>query len=322
MRFQFGFLIIALAMMVLITGCGSPAPAPTAAPTLAPTVTTARPTSVPAQPTSAPVATSVPAPTATTARPTTAPAQPTVAPTVPAVTSANYNGEWQGTSAKDSPLSFEIAENEMRYLNVNYSVESGACQFLSGSRGESKMNPPIAVIKTKDLNIQMDFGDGYSLVLTGVFASNTEASGKLVFKGNSRSCGAFEINTTWSAKKGTAAASGAMTAPANPAASKAELEKSVRAFFDALNTKNLDAALKFVDDNVVFNIATTTTGLGKAQLRTYLQGQISRGVTYTLGEVKAADDEVTFSLKTGPGAVTTNNSITFDDGKMDFLMWK
>jgi ketosteroid isomerase-like protein len=187
------------------------------------------------------------------------------------------------------------------------------------------INPPFAVIKSKDINIQVDFGEGYSLGMTGAFTSNAEASGKLVFKGNSRSCGAFEINTTWSAKK-TAAASGASTAPptapVNSAASNAELEKSVRAFFDAINAKNADAALKFVDDNVVFQIGTTTTGLGKAQLRTYLQTQITRGVTYTLSGVKTEDNEVTFSLKTGTGAVTTDNSITFDDGKMDFVMWK
>jgi hypothetical protein len=89
---------------------------------------------------------------ATVARPASAPAQPPAAPTTAATqSSANYNGEWEGKSAKDSPLSFTIENNELTYLNVNYSVESGPCQFLSGSRGETKVNPPIAVIQSKDL---------------------------------------------------------------------------------------------------------------------------------------------------------------------------
>ncbi|MBI5304191.1 MAG: nuclear transport factor 2 family protein [Chloroflexi bacterium] len=322
------FFVMMLAMFVLATlvaGCGAPAPAPTAVPTIGPIASIARSTIAPtptvARPTTAPVATTAPTPTATIARPTSTPAQPTTAPT-----SANYNGEWEGTSAKDSPLAFTIEKNELTHLNVNYRVDSGSCQFLSGSRGETKMNPPIAAIKSKDINIQMDFGDGYSLAFTGAFTSNTDASGKLIFKGNSRSCGAFEINTQWTAKKATPPASGSsaspITAPASSSStSSADVEKAIRAFFDAINAKEVDAALKYVDDNVLFNLSATP-GLGKAQLRSYLQGQINRGVRYTVSDVQVSDDEASFSLKTGNGEVTMNNGATFDHGKIDFMLWE
>ncbi|MEW5720785.1 MAG: hypothetical protein AB1817_19325, partial [Chloroflexota bacterium] len=147
-------LFSAMLAALTIVGCSVVAPAlpapfkaPVASPPAAPVATIANPPS---------------APVATLARPTNAPAQPPAAPTTAAQPSANYDGEWESTSAKDSPLSFTIENNELTYLNVNYSVESGPCQFLSGSRGETKMNPPIAVIQSKDINIQMDFDGGSS----------------------------------------------------------------------------------------------------------------------------------------------------------------
>jgi len=308
----FGAVFIALT----IVGCSVIAPAlpvpfkaPIASPPAAPVATIASPTS---------------APVATLARPTSAPAQPTAAPTTAAQPSVNYNGEWEGVSAKDRPLSFTIENNEMTFLNVNYRVESGPCQFLSGSRGETKMNPPIAVIQSKDINIQMNFDGGASLALTGAFNSNAEAAGKLIFKGNSSSCGAFEITTTWSAKKATASASSSTTSPASAPipVTDGSASKTLRAFFDALNAKNADAALALVDDTIVFNIGSTT-GLGKAQLKTYLQGQISRGVTYTPSNLDDQGDTVDFSLKTGNGAATDYNTASFgDDGKIDFLIFQ
>ncbi len=294
------------AMLVALTivGCGVLAPAqPPAAPPVAPVATIANPTS---------------APVTTIARPTSAPA-----PTTAAQLSADYNGEWEGTSAKDSPLSFTIENNELTFLNVNYRVESGPCQFLSGSRGETKMNPPIAVIQSKDINIQMNFDGGYLLALTGAFNSNTDAAGKLIFKGNNSSCGAFEINTTWTAKKAAASASSSITSSATAPipVTGGSASKTLQSFFDAINAKNVDAALALVDESVVFNVGSTT-GMGKAMLKTYLQGQISRGVTYTLSNLDDQGDSVDFSLQTGNGEATDDNNASFADNKIEFLIFK
>ena len=257
----------------LIVGCSSASAAATAVP---PKATFASPTT---------------APTATTARPS-APAQPTaaptsVAPTTAAAPSANYDGEWKGKNSADSSLSFIVDNNQITYITVDYSSPAGTCGSESLSFTKVADN---ASIKGKDFSAQATFQSGDQITLVGSFKSNTEASGSFTIKSTGDTCGTFEVKGTFTAKNGGGVASAPM--PSNPAPTGDSAAKTLRAFFDAINAKNVDAALALVDDTVTFNIASTT-GVGKA------------------------------ALKTGNGAVTDDNNASFDDdGKIDFMVWK
>ena len=293
----FFVLISALLVASFIVGCGSAAPSVAQ---VLPTMTVAAPTT---------------APVATTARPTNAPAQPTVAPTTAAQPSVNYNGEWKGTTSSDSSFSLIVDNNQLTYFNLNYSGAAGKCQSISFSYANSLENAPI---QGKDFSAQATFQSGDQITLTGSFKSNTEVAGSFTIKGTGDMCGAFEVKGTFTAQNGGSAASA--PGSSNPAPTGDSASKTLRAFFDAINAKNVDAALALVDDTVTFNIASTT-GMGKAQLKTYLQGQINHGVTYTLSNLDDQGDSVDFSLKTGNGAVTDDNNSSFnDDGKIDFMM--
>jgi hypothetical protein len=250
--------------------------------------------------------------TVTVAAPTSAPIATTVAPTPGAQLSADYNGEWKGTTSSDGSFSLIVDNNQLTYFNLNYSGAIGTCQNLSLSYAKSLENAPI---KGKDFSAQATFENGDQITLAGSFKSSAEVSGAFTIKSTGNMCGAFDIKGTFSAQNGGGATASASSPVAGDSASK-----TLRAFFDAVNAKNVDAALALVDDTITFNIGSTT-GVGKAQLKTYLQNQISRGVSYTLSNLDDQGDSVDFSLKTGNGAVTDDNNASFnDDGKIDFMM--
>jgi hypothetical protein len=265
-------LISATIIALLIVGCGSPAPIatpipPKASPTTAPTATTARP-SAPAQPTAAPT---------------------NVAPTTAAAPSANYDGEWKGNTSSDGPFSLIVDNNQLTYFNLNYGGAAGTCQSMSFSYAKSLDNAPI---KGKNFSTQATFQSGDQITLAGSFKSNTEAAGSFTIKSTGDVCGAFEVKGTFTAKNGGGAVASTPN-QLNPAPTGDSASKTLRAFFDAINAKNVDAALALVHDAITFNIASTT-GVGKAALKTYLQGQISRGATYTLSNRDDQGDSIDF----------------------------
>jgi ketosteroid isomerase-like protein len=162
---------------------------------------------------------------------------------------------------------------------------------------------------------------GLDFTFQGTFNSATDASGTLAYQGKHEFCGTVPpTQVKWSAKKEGGSMSSPSPAAKAPTPSSGSASKTLRAFFDAINAKNVDAALALVDDTITFNIASTP-GMGKAALKTYLQGQITRGVTYTLGDLDDQGDTVDFSLKTGSGAMKDGNTASFnDDNKIDFLI--
>jgi hypothetical protein len=187
---------------------------------------------------------------------------------------------------------------------------------MSLSYANSLGNAPI---KGKDFSAQSTFDDGDEITLVGSFKSNTELAGSFTIKGKTNFCGAFEVKGTFTANNGGVTSS---SSSSNPIPIDYNASKNLRAFFDAINTKNADAAVALVNDTITFNIASTI-GSGKAALKTYLQSQISKGTIYMLSNLDDQGDSVDFSLKTGNGAVTDGNTAGFDDnGKIDFMVWK
>ena len=165
------------------------------------------------------------APTITTARPTSAPAQP----------SANYNGEWKGTTSTASPFSLIVENNQLTFFNLNYGGAAGKCQSMSFSYAKSLDNAPI---KGKDFSAQATFQSSDQITLAGSFKSNTEAAGSFTIKSTGDTCGTFEVKGTFTAKKGGSAVASA-PGSSNPAPTSDSASKTLRAFFDAA-AKSID----------------------------------------------------------------------------------
>lgn len=339
-------LLSAIAVGLIITalvGCGSPTPPPVptvVVPTLAlPTIvvpTIVIPTIVVptiAQPTSAPSATSAPSST---------PTAPAASPTSEA-SAAGFDGEWEGKTigdtfmTNDSPMNFRIENNEVTYVLVNFFVDSGVCDGLSGGIGASAENAPV---QDKKINAQVKTDDS-TITLTGAFTSPSAAEGTFRVQGK-KDCGEFDVTSKWKATKTVEETSGEATEtpegvesestetpeveegtpPAVPTSGESATSadaKEVMAFFDALNSKDVNAALALVGENIVLNNGTSPL-IGKTNLETYLKGQLSKGVTYKVSNIDDfGSGALTFSLQTGSGATVDNNAALLMDGKILIL---
>jgi ketosteroid isomerase-like protein len=279
------------------------------------------------------------APTATSIQPTrtTAPAVPTSAPTVvpsPAKLAANanqsgstrYEGDWQGmTSSADTPISFTVENNQVTFANLAYVLNSGGCS-LSGSLSQTVKG----VIDGGKFTLQVKDDDGKQYAFAGIFTSSTEANGTLQVTGTSQVCGAFDAKATWTARNSPVASSDTPSisptaAPVSQDATQgvdAGLSDSdvLLAFFKAINSKNVDAALALVDDQVVFNIHSTP-GIGKDDLKAFLQDQMSRNVTFTASHVKGADGVLDFTLQTSDKMASVDGeTASIDGGRIQTLV--
>jgi hypothetical protein len=95
------------------------------------------------------------------------------------------------------------------------------------------------------------------------------------------------------------------TAPKTVAPENSRAVAVARAFFAALNARDLDAAFQYLDDSALGVIPGNTQPSNKANLRAYLQTQLAAGAQYTIPNFVAVMDEgVTFQLK-----VSTNPAI-------------
>lgn len=254
-------------------------------------------------------------------------ASPTSAPipTKPATssgqsTATGYYGQWEGTTSSDTSVSFGVSGNQITSVNLSYSVQAGGCS-VSGSYSTT---PDNALINGNTFTIQLTDSDGKQFTFTGTFASNTQASGTLQVKGPTESCGAIDAKATWKAT--SAAADSNSTSSATPDVSTAPATVSIAdtdvllAFFQAVNAKNLDAALALVDDQVVFNIASTP-GIGKEDLKAYLQNQTSRNVMYTASNLTSNGGVVSFTLKTSDKTTAVDgDTATVDENKIQTLV--
>jgi len=304
-NFNLAIAFLALTGLVFFAaGCSSATPAAPALPTrvsVAPTVVETAPR------------------TSVSASPTAAAPMPTQAANSSQSAPAGYAGDWNGTtSSADTPISFTVENNQVTFVNLSYSVRSGDCS-LSGSLSKT-VN---ATINGKAFTMQITDDDGKQYIFAGTFTSNTQASGTLQVKGTSQTCGAFDAKATWNAQVGAASSDASADSTPDTSAMPASANMSdsdvLLVFFQAINRKDVDAALALTDDQVVFNIASTP-GIGKDALKVYLQKQISHNVTYTVSNLKSMDLVLSFTLQASDtGSRVDGDMASVDSGLIQTL---
>jgi hypothetical protein len=118
----------------------------------------------------------------------------------------------------------------------------------------------------------------------------------------------------------TASAQATSTVAVNPTSASSVPPSApadlLRGCIVAVDLKALDSAMQVVDENVTFNIGGTTTGVGKANLKSYLQTQLNAGADYSIDNVKATGDIVNFTVKVKNNPALTSGSIILSNGKM------
>ncbi len=279
------------------------------------------PTTVSVAPTAAAIATrtSVPtlAPTSTRVAPTAAPIPTQTAASSSQSAPAGYAGDWNGTtSSADMPISFTVENNQVTFVNLSYSVQSGGCS-LSGSLSKTVQ----ATIDGKSFTTQFTDGDGKQYLFAGTFASGKDANGTVQVKGTSTVCGIFDAKATWTEKNAPAdvqpTPSAATSSPQPGGTSSMDSTDALLAFFDAVNANDLDTAMNLVQDDVILTTGSTTL-IGKADFKAYLQKQAAQNVTYTASNLDSTGDIVNFTLQAGGNAVDGDTAIMVD-GKIQTL---
>jgi ketosteroid isomerase-like protein len=90
-------------------------------------------------------------------------------------------------------------------------------------------------------------------------------------------------------------------------------------FFDAINANDLDTAMTLVQDDVIMTAGSTTI-IGKADLKTYLQKQAAQNVTYTASNLDSTGDIVNFTLQAGDNAPAVDgDTAIMVDGELQTL---
>jgi hypothetical protein len=237
---------------------------------------------------------------------------------------ADFDGSWDGANSEGNQVSFKVENNQVTYFMVNYSVNSKGCS-LGGAVGDSLKN---VTITDKSFSANYTDKDGRLFTFAGKFASNTEAAGTIHVKGTPDGfCGVFETEMTWTAKNSTAPSvtnSVPTVAFVNtPKVSTAiDSVAVVKGYFDALNAGNIDSAFSFLDDSLIFTIGSSANGIGKDELKTYLNTS-GKGVTYTPSNFKAVGESiVNFSVQASDGTTYATSRALLSDGKIAILTLK
>jgi limonene-1,2-epoxide hydrolase len=189
-----------------------------------------------------------------------------------------------------------------------------------------------ATISNGTFKAEIADSDGTQFIFEGKLTSGSDASGTLEVKGNSNNCGPFDGKTNWTAKKGAATTQSASAAPtdapstadstatevppisdATPAGSDADV---VKAFFGAVNAKDVDGALAMVDDNVIYTIGKTN-GIGADGLRTFIESQANAGTRIDVSGIST--DLVSVNFSATMGGVSLTGSAIVQDGKIVIL---
>lgn len=240
---------------------------------------------------------------------------------------SSLEGDWEGTIGEDSPLEFTVTDNKITYVNLNYAINTGGCS-ASGSFGKSVDDGAIANSST---SFVLTDSDNVNYTVKGTFTSNNSATGTVAIKGKTF-CGDTDMSTPWTAKH-ISAPGEEPTAEATPEVTEAATEEPTEAataentggsasaivngVFDALANNDIDAALAAFDDNVVYNVGTTS-GIGKDSLKSNLQLALAVGATFKVSNVQDLAGIVTFTVTvSGPSAGTfTNSSAIVQNGKI------
>lgn len=249
-------------------------------------------------------------------------------------TFASLEGEWEGTSADDSPISFQINNDAISFANLNYYVSSGGCS-VSGAFGTSVEN---GAVLDKTFSVTITNSSGLQFVFQGTFDSNDSAAGTLTIKGKT-SCGEVNNQVAWTAKHKNSPDSTpesdstpfsiptvepTQSATTEPTSSSTSANIAIaNAVFDALARRDIEGALAYAGDDIVYSIAGTS-GVGKSGLRTYLQIAQFAGTTYQPGNLQDLGGLVTFSVTvSGFGAGTySSSSAIIENGKVVVLTIK
>ena len=142
----------------------------------------------------------------------------------------------------------------------------------------------------------------------------------------------MDVKATWTAKNTPpASASGDNATPTEVAAEDTPTAESsvsdptdvLSSFFQSVDNKQIDDAMDLVSDDVVFNVGSTS-GVGKDQLKAYLQGQVDKGVVYKSSDITTISDiihlKVQANLATGDTYATyANSTVILDGGEISVL---
>lgn len=254
-----------------------------------------------------------------------------VAPTLIPGGTTKIEGDWEGTTSTDAPISFTVKNNTVTFASINLFARNGSC---SGSTSLS-MSVADGTISNNAFSAQMKSSSGVQITFSGTFSSG-QATGTVQASGE-LPCDVPEIKTTWSARNTSIAIAPtkpAATVPAAPTKSIAPQPTAptsasddpvsiVNAFFNAINAKNIDAALAFADDDLIYSFGSATNDIGKANLKGYLTTQAARGMTYTLSNFQAVGTSIVkFTARTSDGIVYSSSQAILDDGIIQMLMLK
>ncbi len=247
---------------------------------------------------------------------------PTPGRQVAAGSATGYEGDWEGTTKDDMDISFSVENNEVTFINLGYAVHTGNCS-VSGSYS---LNPPKTVVANKGFSLQLTDSSGRQYTFAATFDSGNQAHGTLRVKGTSDSCGAFDVQSTWTANLMAAAPtpdSSASTSGSSTAAT-ADAGSVIGGLFEMLNAKNADAALDLVSDDVIVNWGATTI-MDKDQLKTFFTSQTGRGITYKVSNAQVVGDTiVNFVVQESGGGSTLYGKSTaiVSDGLISILTLK
>lgn len=240
----------------------------------------------------------------------------------------SLDGDWEGTSSSDSPIQFTVKGDKITYANLNYAINTGGCS-ASGSYGTA---PEASAIQDNKFTAFMTNSDGVKFVFAGTFESNNKASGTLDIQGKTF-CGDVNENFTWTANHISSpdaqpTAEATLEIPTAPATAPTSASTTggaavLQRAFDAFNAGDVDGAIAVFDDNVIYNIGTIN-GIGKENLKGYLQTAAFAGAKFAVSNVQDLDSVVTFSMTvSGPTAGTySDSSVIIQDGKIMILTIK
>lgn len=257
-----------------------------------------------------------------------------------ATTFTSLEGDWEGTNSSDSPIQFTVTDGKITYAGMNYAISSGDC-LASGFYGST---PDDGAIQDQNFTVLLTNSDGVRFILAGIFDSDNQAHGTLNITGKTH-CGDTDTELTWTATHVSAPPTDNATpdaeptaempteAPPTPTDEAAALPTTaplstddvalVQSVFDALNQGDVNTAMTFFDENVIYNLGSVN-GIGADGLKNYLQLGAAAGAQYSVSNVQSLDGIVSFALAiSGPGAQSfPNSSVIIQDGKIALVTLK
>lgn len=229
----------------------------------------------------------------------------------PAQSGGAFDGIWNGTNSDDSEIVFEVTENQISSVTINYQADVSGCTFS----GAVSMGIDPSPISGESFSATFTAANDYTFTFAGSFTSETEASGTILVESPSTGmCGEFEKDLTWSAGKGSDSEADAGDTEDSSGTSDVDETAVVTQFFDAVNAGDLDSALDMVDENVMFSFGANGTQFGRDNLKGFLS---SSGLTYQISETESFGGGMAqFTATASDGTTYSFCTALFQDGKI------